>query len=77
MKLDQDQKQIRTKKSNSYQRANVLYQRRELTLNAFKSGIFPLKSTQGKGLKILTRKQMLRRLPAAPAQVHTGNKSEN
>ena len=31
---------------------------RELTTNAFKSTIFTLKSTQGKGLKILTLKQM-------------------
>ena len=30
----------------------------ELTINAFKSAIFALKSTQGKGLKILTLKQM-------------------
>ena len=31
----------------------------ELTLNAFKDGIFPIKATQGEGLKILTPKQML------------------
>ena len=29
---------------------------RELTLNAFKSEIFPLKPPQGKGLEILTPK---------------------
>ena len=34
------------------------YEGRELTINAFKSTIFTLKSTQGKGLKILTLKQM-------------------
>ena len=28
-------------------------------VNAFRSGIFPIKSTKGKGLKILTPKQML------------------
>ena len=33
--------------------------------------------TNGKGLKILTRKQMLQRLPIALAQVETGNNSES
>ena len=33
--------------------------------------------TKGKGLKILTPKQMLQRLPIAPAQVKAGNNSEN
>ena len=41
----------------------VLYEGRGLTLNAFKSGIFPIKSTQTRKLKILTPKQMLQRLP--------------
>ena len=34
-------------------------------------------NTSGKGLKILTPKQMLQRLPIALAQVHAGNNSEN
>ena len=33
--------------------------------------------TKGTGLKILTPKQVLQRLPAALAQVKAGNKSEN
>ena len=33
--------------------------------------------TEGKGLKILTPKQMLRRLPTALAQIKAGNNSEN
>ena len=33
--------------------------------------------TNGKGLKILTRKQMLQRLPIALAQVEAGNNSES
>ena len=49
----------------------------ELTLNAYKSGIFPLKTWQGKGLKIATPKQMLQKLPIALAQVKGGNTSEN
>ena len=34
-------------------------------------------NTSGKGLKILTPKQMLQRLPIALAQVKAGNNSEN
>ena len=49
----------------------------ESILNAFKSGILPIKATQGKELKILTPKQMLQRLPIALAQVKAGNTSEN
>ena len=44
-----------------------VYEGRELILNAFKSEIFPLKATNGKGIKILTPKQMLQRLPIALA----------
>ena len=36
-----------------------------------------LKATKGKGLKILTSRQMLQRLPIALAQVKAGNDSEN
>ena len=35
------------------------------------------KATKGTGLKILTLKQMLQRLPIALAQVKAGNNSEN
>ena len=35
------------------------------------------KQQKGKGIKILTPKQMLQRLPIALAQVKTGNTSEN
>ena len=35
------------------------------------------KATKGAGLKILTPKQMLQRLPIALAQVKTGNNSKN
>ena len=63
----------------------VLYEGRELTVNVFRSGIFPTKEAQGKGrpldlatrLKILTPKQMLQRLPIALAQIKAGNTSEN
>ena len=36
-----------------------------------------LKATKGTGLKILTPKQMLQRLPIALAQVKAGNNSES
>ena len=46
-------------------------------MNAFKSGISPLKSSQGKGLKILTPKQMLQRSPITLAEVKALNTSKN
>ena len=46
-------------------------------LNTFKKVLFPIKATKGEGLKILTPKQMLQRLPIPPAQVKTGTTSEN
>ena len=52
---------------------------REMVLTAFKSGIFQVskESQKGKGLKILTPNQMLKRLPIALAQVKAGNNSES
>ena len=41
-----------------------------------KSGIFPIKSTQDKWLKILIPKKMLQRLPVDIAQVKASNTSE-
>ena len=65
------------KKGHTYESAYALYEGRELILNAFKSGIFPIKATQAEGLKILNPKQMLQRLPIALAHVITGNTFEN
>ena len=53
--LDQEQKKVRIKK-DTYENA---YEGRALTLNPFKSVIFPIKATQDGGLKILGPKQML------------------
>ena len=64
-------------KKNIFNSVENLYYGRELVINAFKSGLFPLKSTTGTGLKILTPKQMLQRLPIALAQVKAGNNSES
>ena len=63
--------------NNTYESAYTLYEGRELTLNAFKSGIFPIKATKGEWFKTITPKQILKRLPVAFAQVETGNTSEN
>ena len=64
-------------KRNVLNTAKDLYECRELVISTFKSGLFPLKSTTGTGLKILTPKQMLQRLPIALAQVKAGNNSES
>ena len=55
---------------------NAPYEGRELILNAFRIGIFPIKK-QEEGLKILTFKQMLQKLPIARAQVKAGSTSED
>ena len=78
-----DRSRTRTKegkdeKGDTCESVHGLYEGRELTLNAFKSGIFPIKSTQGKRqLKILTPKQMFQRFSIAHAQVKADNKPEN
>ena len=64
-------------KKNVFNTAKNLYEGRELVINAFKSGLFKLKSTTGTGLKILTPKQMLQRLPIALAQVNASNNLES
>ena len=73
---EQDQKKIRKSKRYLWKHICSLG-RRELTLNAFKKGIFPIKEKQRKGLKILTPKQMSQRLAIALAQVKVDNTSEN
>ena len=59
--------------------AMALLKGREMVFKAFESGIF-LKTEElnkGEGLKILTPKQMLRRLPIALSQIKAGNNSES
>ena len=60
----------------------MLYKARDEAINSY--GNHPLmmsqakyRATKGTGLKILTPKQMLQRLPIAPAQVKAGNNSES
>ena len=73
---DPEKRRLRADVLNS---VSSLVQGREMVLTAFKSGIFhkPEESQKGKGLKILTPNQMLKRLPIALAQVKAGNNSEN
>ena len=68
---------IKKNKTKILSTAKNLYDRRELVINAFKSGLFPLKSTTETGLKILTIKQLLQRLPIALVEVKAGNNSES
>ena len=70
-------KEDKDKKRKTLNSASTLYEGQESTLNAFRSGIFPIKATEDKGLKISTSKQMLERLPIALAQVKAGNTSVN
>ena len=65
------------RKKNTFKSINAFYQDRESVLNAFKSRILPIKSTQGKGIKTLTPDKMLYILPTALAQVKAGNTSNN
>ena len=53
-------------KQNTFDSVSALYEGRELTRDAFRSGIFPInwkQEKQGKESKILTLKQMLQILP--------------
>ena len=67
------------KKSDVLNSVSGLVNGREMVLTAFESGIFQvsIESQEGKGLKILTPNQMLKRLPIALAQVKAGNNSES
>ena len=64
----------------------IFFKSREETINFFRDYVEMLSDanynakqneTEGKGLKILTSKQMLQRLPIALAQLKAGNNSEN
>ena len=68
MHLDQNTKKIKKKKE-------ILLI--ELTLNTFKSRMFPIKAKKGERIKILTARKMPQRLPIVLAQVKAGNTCEN
>ena len=46
-------KEDKNKKWNTFNSVSVLYEGRELTLNAFRSGIFPIKEKKRKRIKII------------------------
>ena len=56
IKLDQKIKMIKKNKKNGLNSRENHYYGKELVINAFKSGLFPLKSKTGTGLKTLTPK---------------------
>ena len=77
-------KEKRRDKENVEKSLYYLCTSREMVLNGFKSKIFLTKSKRSgilninhSKLKILTPKQMIKRLPIALAQVKAGNNSEN
>ena len=74
---EQDQKKARIKKRNTYESAFALYEDELLMLPKVEQKLFPLKSTNVKGLKILAPKQTLQRLPIALAQVKVYNAPDN
>ena len=59
--------------------AKALFKGREMVFKAFESGIFSKTEELKKvtGLKVLTPKQTLQRLPIALAQIKAGNNSES
>ena len=61
------------RKGDTCDGTHALYEGGESTLNAFKSGLIPFKSAQGRWPKILTPKQMFEKLPIAYAEVQAGN----
>ena len=69
-------KEGKDKKRDTYKSVYALHEGRELTTNAFKSRVFPIKSTQRKALKILIPKQILQRLLIVLVQVKSGNTSQ-
>ena len=75
------QGQLETKiKNDVFDSVKNLYDGRELVLNAFKSGLFPLKSTNRTWLlynRILTSKWMLQRLLTTLVKVKAVNNSKN
>ena len=75
-----------SKKKETINNIEKFYKSREEVINFYRDYIEILSDanydakenkTKGKGLKILTPKQMLQRLPIALAQVKAGNNSES
>ena len=69
-------KEGKNEKRNTLDSVNVIYEGWELTLNAFKSGMFSIKATKDEVIKILSSKQMVQRLSIALGHSKAGNTSE-
>ena len=70
-------KEGKGKEWDTFDSVSALYEGRELALSAYRSIIFPIREKKGKRTKILTPKQMLRKLPIPLAQVKAGSICEN
>ena len=81
--IEKGNKKHRSKdQKNALYNIEMLYKARDKVIRFFDDYSLmvskaKLKATKGKGLKILTSRQMLQRLPIALAQVKAGNDSEN
>ena len=71
------QKEVIDNLENFYKSREETINFLETILKYYQMQITMLKETEGKGLELLTSKQMLQRLPIALAQVKAGNNSEN
>ena len=81
LKVRQDHRILNQEKVKEYvlNSARAFLKEREMVFKAFESGILlePEELKEGTGLKILTPKQMLQRLPIALVQIKAGNNSES
>ena len=62
---------------NTLYNIEMFYKSRNEAIKFYDEYSSTMSATKGTGLKILTPKQMLQRLPIALAQVKTGNNSES
>ena len=74
--LHQEERKVKIKKGTQ-KHAYPLYEGRELILNVFRSGVFPIKEICGQGLKISTPNQVVQRIPIALTQVKIDKTFEN
>ena len=65
------------KRRDNHERINALYEGRESVLHLFKCGILPLKSSQRKGIKILSSIKILQGLLTALLQLTPANVFKN
>ena len=64
-------------KKETYKSGYALYKGRELILHACRIEIFLIKEKEGKGLKLLTPKQIIQRISISLAKLNARNTFEN